>query len=145
MKRLDVSVKILDDRAVLPSFATDGAAGFDFVSIENVEISEGKTVMVRTGLAFAVPLGFELQVRARSGMASKGIIVTNGPGTVDSDYRGEVKVLLTNVSHKGAFVIKHGDRIAQGVINQLPWVCLVKRDELSETERGSGGFGSTGK
>ncbi len=136
-----------------PKYESNGAAGFDFRAniIEPLEIpgsQSGKNiVMVPTGLHFELPINFELQVRPRSGLAAKhGITVLNSPGTVDSDYRGEVKVILIN--HKlESFTINPGDRIAQGVISNISNNNTIKFEEvenLSNTERGSGGFGSTG-
>jgi len=128
----------------LPAYATDGAAGMDVVAAEDVTIAPGARHAVATGLAVAIPPGFEIQVRPRSGLALKhGITVPNTPGTVDSDYRGEVKVILIN---HGAtpFEIRRGDRIAQLVIAPVLRATWLKVDELDETDRGEGGFGSTG-
>jgi len=127
----------------LPKYATPGAAGMDICSAVNVELHQG-TYMVDTGFAVAVAEGYELQVRPRSGMASKGITITNSPGTIDSDYRGEIKVLLQNTTHK-PFIIARGDRIAQLVFAAVPQPDVYEVDELEETERGAGGFGSTGR
>jgi len=128
----------------LPKYATDGAAGMDVLSAEDVTIAPGARHAVATGLAVAIPEGFEIQVRPRSGLALKhGISVPNTPGTIDSDYRGELKVILIN--HGGeAFAIHRGDRVAQLVlapVTQARWVVVA---ELDETARGEGGFGSTG-
>jgi dUTP pyrophosphatase len=134
-----------------PEFATDGASGFDLradlAEDETITLGVGEYTMVPTGLYFEIPEGFELQVRPRSGLAAKhGVTVLNSPGTVDSDYRGEVKVILINHGTK-PFVIENGERIAQGVIGGVmgkKMITFQSVEELSDTERGEGGFGSTG-
>lgn len=128
----------------LPAYATDGAAGMDVVSAEDVVIAPGARHPVATGLAMAIPQGFEIQVRPRSGLAFKhGITVPNTPGTIDSDYRGELKVLLIN--HGDAdFVIARGDRVAQLVLAPVVQAAWEEVEELDATTRGEGGFGSTG-
>lgn len=128
----------------LPAYATSGAAGMDVVSAEDVTLAPGARHAVATGLAMAIPHGFEVQVRPRSGLALKhGITVPNTPGTIDSDYRGELKVILIN---HGAdpFEIRRGDRIAQLVLAPVVQAGWVEVSELDETARGEGGFGSTG-
>jgi dUTP pyrophosphatase len=129
----------------LPNYATAGAAGFDLRAATSLSLAPGQYAMVPTGFAMAIPPGYEMQVRPRSGLAAKhGVTVLNTPGTVDSDYRGEVAVILIN--HGSArFEINRGDRIAQGVIAAAPQLALVEADSLDDTARGSGGFGSTGK
>jgi len=134
-----------------PEFATDGASGFDLradlAEDETITLGVGEHTMVPTGLYFEIPEGFELQVRPRSGLAAKhGVTVLNSPGTVDSDYRGEVKVILINHGTQ-PFVIENGERIAQGVIGGVMGKKMIpfeSVEELSDTERGEGGFGSTG-
>lgn len=134
-----------------PEFATDGASGFDLRADlgedETITLGVGEYTMVPTGLYFEIPEGFELQVRPRSGLAAKhGVTVLNSPGTVDSDYRGEVKVILINHGTQ-PFVIENGERIAQGVIGGVMGKKMITFEsvkELSDTERGEGGFGSTG-
>lgn len=128
----------------LPAYATDGAAGMDAVSAETVTIAPGARHAVATGLAVAIPPGFEIQVRPRSGLALRhGITVPNTPGTIDSDYRGELKVILIN--HGDApFAIARGDRIAQLVLAPVTQGAWLEVDELDATDRGEGGFGSTG-
>jgi dUTP pyrophosphatase len=132
-----------------PDYATDGAAGFDFRANleESMVIEPGDIKMVPTGLYFELPINLELQVRPRSGLAAKhGITVLNSPGTVDSDYRGEVKVILINHG-KESFTIENNERIAQGVIANVMAKQMIKFnkvDSLSQTDRGEGGFGSTG-
>jgi dUTP pyrophosphatase len=130
----------------LPQYETSGAAGMDIRANIDTDIVLGSLdrIAVPTGLFIAVPLGYEAQIRPRSGMSLKhGIAVSNSPGTIDSDYRGEIKIILTNVS-KDEFVIKDGDRIAQMVIAQHERADWTEVIELSSTERGAGGFGSTG-
>lgn len=128
----------------LPSYATDGAAGMDVVAAEDVTLVPGARHAVATGFAVAIPAGFEIQVRPRSGLALKhGISVPNAPGTIDSDYRGEVKVILINLGERD-FVICRGDRIAQLVLAPVTRAHWAEVDALDETARGAGGFGSTG-
>jgi len=128
----------------LPAYASEGAAGMDVLAAEDVTLAPGARHGVATGLAFAIPEGFEIQVRPRSGLALKhGISVPNAPGTIDSDYRGEVKVILINHGDQ-AFEVKRGDRIAQLVLAPVTRANWLVVDQLDETERGEGGFGSTG-
>lgn len=128
----------------LPAYATDGAAGMDVVAAEDVTIAPGARYPVATGLSVAIPIGYEIQVRPRSGLAFKhGITVPNTPGTIDSDYRGELKVLLINHGTED-FVIARGDRVAQLVVAPVTQGLWQEVDELDSTERGAGGFGSTG-
>ncbi|WP_091735237.1 dUTP diphosphatase [Phenylobacterium immobile] len=132
----------------LPAYETPGAAGMDLRAAvaedEPVILHPGDRFAVPTGLAFALPVGFEAQVRPRSGLAAKaGVTCLNTPGTVDSDYRGEVKVILINHGPE-AFTIRRGDRIAQLVIAPVVQAAWVETDSLEETQRGKGGFGSTG-
>lgn len=133
----------------LPRQQTTGAAGLDLAAAigpdEVMTIAPGDYVMVPTGLAIALPEGFEAQIRPRSGLAAKhGITVLNSPGTVDADYRGEVKILLINHG-KAPFALRRGERVAQMVVARVDAVELVEVDELDETERGAGGHGSTGR
>jgi dUTP pyrophosphatase len=128
----------------LPAYATSGAAGMDIVSAEQVTIAPGARHAVATGLAVAIPEGYEIQVRPRSGLALKhGISVPNTPGTIDSDYRGELKVILINLGDE-PFAIARGDRIAQLVLAPVVQAAWDEVAELDATERGEGGFGSTG-
>lgn len=128
----------------LPAYATAGAAGMDVVSAEDVTIAPGARHAVATGLAMAIPEGYEIQVRPRSGLALKhAITVPNTPGTIDSDYRGELKVILINHGTE-AFSIVRGDRVAQLVLAPVTQASWLEVDELDDTERGEGGFGSTG-
>ena len=133
----------------LPAYQTEGAAGMDLVAAvpagTPLKLMPGKHALLPTGLAFAVPVGFEMQIRPRSGLAHKhGVTVLNTPGTIDSDYRGEVQVMLIN--HGDApFEILRGERIAQAVIAPMVQATIVEVATLDETARGAGGFGSTGK
>lgn len=128
----------------LPGYATAGAAGMDVVSAEDLTLTAGARHAVATGLAVAIPPGYEIQVRPRSGLALKhGISVPNSPGTIDSDYRGELKVILINHGSE-AFEIRRGDRIAQLVLAPVTQARWLEVEELDETARGEGGFGSTG-
>jgi dUTP pyrophosphatase len=128
----------------LPEYATEGAAGMDVLAAEDVALAPGARHAVATGLAVAIPPGFEIQVRPRSGLALKhGITVPNTPGTIDSDYRGELKVIVINHGAE-TFDIRRGDRIAQLVLAPVTRATWLKVDELDETQRGKGGFGSTG-
>jgi len=128
----------------LPEYASEGAAGMDVLAAEDVTLAPGARHGVATGLAVAIPPGFEIQVRPRSGLALKhGISVPNAPGTIDSDYRGEVKVILINHGSE-PFEVRRGDRIAQLVLAPVTRADWLPVDELDETARGEGGFGSTG-
>ncbi|HEV7691009.1 MAG TPA: dUTP diphosphatase [Hyphomonadaceae bacterium] len=133
----------------LPAYETADAAGMDLRAavkdIEPVTLSPGARAMIPTGLTIALPPGYEAQVRPRSGLAAKhGVTCLNSPGTIDADYRGEVKVILINLGQE-AFVIKRGERIAQMVIAPVTRAELKVVAELDETKRGTGGFGSTGR
>ena len=133
-----------DDRP-LPSYATTGAAGLDLRSAENLTIKAGMRALVATGIAIALPENLEAQVRPRSGLATRhGVTVLNAPGTVDSDYRGEIKVPLINLGQDD-FIIARGDRIAQMVFAPVVRIDLREVSLLDETLRGQGGFGSSGK
>ncbi|MBR0545657.1 MAG: dUTP diphosphatase [Treponema sp.] len=137
---------IAKDGVAVPSYETSGAAGADVRAFLNepVVIPVGKRAVIPTGLFFAIPEGFEIQVRPRSGLAAKnGVTVLNTPGTIDSDYRGEVKVILINLGDAD-FTVNNGDRIAQLIVAPVTQGIFVKTDKLDETERGAGGFGSTG-
>lgn len=169
-----IKVKRLHPDAVVPQYQTEGAAGFDLHAVEDVVIEPGETVLVRTGLAFELPHGYEMQIRPRSGVSLRTKLrIANAPGTVDADFRGEVGVIIENtmdygvkddvwfarklngtrqridhitgdtVQH-GAYIIRRGDRICQGVISEVPRANFIEVIEVGETERGDGGFGSTG-
>ncbi len=128
----------------LPAYATEGAAGMDVLAAEDVSLAPGGRYAVATGLAVAIPPGFEIQVRPRSGLALKhGVTVPNTPGTIDSDYRGELKIIVINHGTQD-FAIRRGDRIAQLVLAPVTRASWLEVDSLGETARGEGGFGSTG-
>ena len=142
-----IELKRLDHGAglPLPSYATAHAAGLDVVAAEDVILAPGTRHAVATGFAIAIPEGFEVQVRPRSGLALKhGITCLNTPGTIDADYRGEVKVILANLGGE-PFVVKRGERIAQLVPAAVQRASFAEVAELDETARGAGGFGSTGR
>jgi dUTP pyrophosphatase len=142
------SIKVINQsKHPLPNYQTDNSAGVDLQANINEEITllPLQRVLVPTGIKIALPIGFEAQVRPRSGLALKnGITVLNSPGTIDADYRGEIGVILVNLSNEN-FVIKDGERIAQLVITKYEKVRLQEVEVLDETARGAGGFGSTGK
>ncbi len=138
-------IKRLDPRASLPRYESSGAAGLDLSALEPVVILPGRWLRVRTGLALEIPPGYEGQVRPRSGLAvRRGVTVLNAPGTIDSDYRGELQVALVNLGPDPCH-LSAGDRIAQLVISPVTRVDVEEADELSPTDRGAGGFGSTGR
>jgi len=131
----------------LPQYQTNGAAGMDLYAhlTQDLVLEAGNQLLVPTGIAMELPMGYEAQIRPRSGLALKhGISIVNSPGTIDSDYRGEIKVVLINHG-KTAITIHNGDRIAQMVIAQYEQITWQNVTELSETERGAGGYGHTGK
>lgn len=133
-----------NDDLPLPAYATQGAAGMDVVAAEDVDLAPGERHAVATGLAMAIPDGFEVQVRPRSGLALKhGVTVPNTPGTIDSDYRGELKVILINHGTE-TFSVRRGDRVAQLVLAPVTRASWLEVGTLGETVRGEGGFGSTG-
>lgn len=171
MNEINVKVKRLHKAAVIPKYATTGSAGFDLVATEDVIIEPGETKLVPTGLAFEIPVGYEMQIRPRSGISLKTKLrVANAPGTIDSDYRGEVCVIITNIAEDSCgnvmqylthidgldyrtehelypnetYLIRKGDRIAQGVMQRVPIAKFIEVDEIDETTRCAGGFGSTG-
>lgn len=136
----------LDDRAVIPARAYAGDAGLDLSACERVELEPGERALVATGLAVAIPEGHAGLVVPRSGLAAKhGISIVNAPGLVDAGYRGELKVILVNTDLRERFVVEPGMRIAQLVLVPIATPDPVEVDELPETERGEGGFGSSGR
>ena len=142
-----MKIKIKTLSGELPRYETEGSAGMDIRAYidKPMEIMPGRRALIPTGLFMEIPAGFEVQIRARSGLAVKhGIGLTNGIGTIDSDYRGEISVGLVNLSDK-AYTIKPDERIAQLCILPVAQFIAVEADDLSETARGSGGFGSTGR
>lgn len=169
MQTIQVKIKRMREGVTLPEYKTPLASGFDLAAAEDVIIKPGETVLVPTGIAVEIPAGYELQIRPRSGVSKHTKLrLPNAPGTVDADYRGEVMVLVENTEpfvdemvsyvfdierkrrqrmewyRYGTYLIRKGDRIAQGVIVPVVRAEFVEVDELSETERGAGGFGSTG-
>jgi dUTP pyrophosphatase len=141
-----ILIKRLSKNIHLPKYETDGSSGMDLAAnIEHtLEIEPGKSAIIPTGLAVSIPKNFEIQIRPRSGLAAKNqISVLNTPGTIDADYRGELKVILINLSKK-TFKIEKGLRVAQMVLCPVIKAVLKEVDELEDTERGAGGFGSTG-
>lgn len=137
-----IKFKKLNPEAVTPSYAKLNDAGVDLYSMYDIEIKAGGTFVVPTGLAFEIPVGYEMQVRPRSGVSSQGILSVF-LGTVDAGYRGEVGVIVKNTS-TSPVLIKKNDRIAQAVVNKIPYMLFQEVDELSTTSRGETGFGSTG-
>lgn len=141
---MTVKFKRLRPEAVLPAYAHPSDAGMDVCAVEDAVVPKGGRALVRTGLAMQLPVGYEAQVRPRSGLALKhGVTVLNAPGTIDAGYRGEVGVILANFGD-GDFQVKAGDRIAQLVIAPVTQAAVAETDEVDETDRGAGGFGSTG-
>ena len=144
--KIDIAVLPHGKDLPLPRYATDGAAGMDIAAaVETaLELAPGERAALPTGFCLAIPRGYEIQVRPRSGLAIRhGVTVANAPGTIDSDYRGEVKVLLINLGQE-SFTINRGDRIAQMVVAAVTKAGFTPVDQLDATERGAGGFGSTG-
>ncbi|BAD65381.1 deoxyuridine 5'-triphosphate nucleotidohydrolase [Shouchella clausii KSM-K16] len=163
-----VKVKLLNENAVMPTYGSEGAAGFDLYAAEDVIIEPGQTKKVPLGLAFELPPGYVLYIMPRSGISYETKLrQPNSVGVIDSDYRGEVAMMFDNISQdtwsnaakgvdgmpdhsttdkyeSGSYIIRKGDRVCQGVIQKLPKIELVQVDRLSETKRGAGGFGSTG-
>jgi dUTP pyrophosphatase len=153
---MKIRVKKLHEDAIIPKYQTYGASGFDLHALEDIEIAAGETKLVKTGLAIDVGPGYELQIRSRSGMSLKTPLrVANSPGTIDSDFRGQICVIMWNsaapfhlpngnLTTRFTVWIKKGDRIAQGVICPVVRADIEEVNFLDETDRGSGGFGSTG-
>ena len=141
-----IQIKKLSNEVLTPKYETAGSSGMDIAAhIEkDIVLNPGEKTLIPTGFSLSVPRGYEVQIRPRSGLAvKKGITVLNTPGTIDSDYRGEIKVILINLS-KNEFSIKNGERIAQMVVCPVKQVIVEEVKELSETDRGMDGFGSTG-
>lgn len=144
-ERIKVEIKKLDESAIIPEYAHKTDAGADVFALEETLIKPHETVLVKTGIAVAIPIGYEIQVRPRSGLSLKSTLrIANAPGTIDSDYRGEICVIMTNTGNL-SYTINKGDKIAQLVIAPVPMIDWVEVKELSTTERGEGGFGSTDK
>ena len=144
---MQLRIKRLRSDAVLPRYMSDAAAGLDLAAVvdDPVVLAPGERAAVGTGLAVEIPRGYEGQLRPRSGLAMRhGVTLTNSPGTIDADYRGEVRVLLINHGAE-PFTVEHGERIAQLVIAPVVQAEIVEVAELGDSERGAGGFGSTGR
>ena len=142
---IKVKVMVLNKDAKIPKYGSVNAAGVDFVSPVDKTIMNGETVCIGTGLGMAIPIGYEVQIRSRSGLSLKQqVVVMNSPGTIDADYRGEIGIILTNCGTK-AYEVHKGDKIAQGVLSIVPQMEFNQVSELDKTERGAGGFGHTGK
>ena len=145
MQTVRIPVKRLDETLDMPAYAYVGDAGLDLRAAEDAVLAPFERKLVSCGIAIAIPHGYAGFVLPRSGLAAKhGISIVNAPGLIDSNYRGEIKAILVNLDAYNVFEIAHGDRIAQLVILETPVVELEEADELSETERGAGGFGSSG-
>lgn len=145
MKTLDIALKMLDDSLPALTYAQEGDAGVDLRAAENLVLQPGERALVATGVAIALPTGYVGLVHPRSGLAAKhGITVVNAPGTIDSGYRGEIKVCLLNTDSSEPFVVSHGDRIAQLVIQRYEQANFMLTEELPSSVRGVDGFGSTG-
>lgn len=143
--RLVLPIKRLDSDVVLPSYAYEGDAGLDLRANVDIDIAPFERKLIPTGLAVAIPEGFAGFVQPRSGLALKsGLSMANTPGLIDAHYRGELKVIAVNLDANEAIHISKGERIAQLVIQRVPVVSLMEVDELDETDRGTGGFGSSG-
>jgi dUTP pyrophosphatase len=142
----EILIKRISQNIPLPKYETSGSSGMDLsANIESsIKIEPGKTSIIPTGLSISIPRNFELQIRPRSGLAAKNqITVLNTPGTIDSDYRGELKVILINLSNQ-SFLVEKGMRIAQMILSPVVKAKIIEVKELKKTDRGSGGFGSTG-
>lgn len=140
-----IKIKKLNEDAIIPKYQTAGSAGFDLHVVKGVIIQPGKQVLISTGIAVEIPENTELQLRPRSGLALKYMLsLTNSPGTLDSDYRGEIKIILIN-HNITAYKVMKGDRIAQAVLSPVIQGDIVEVEELNTTKRGAGGYGSTGK
>lgn len=149
MKKIQVRVwhELAHDKG-LPFYATAGAAGMDIIANQTVHLEAKETKLIPTGLFVSIPEGYEIQIRPRSGMSLKTKLrVANAPGTIDSDYLGEIQVIMENTSGSIATTVGRGERIAQMVLCEVPqiqWIEVSSKDQLGTTERGAGGFGSTG-
>lgn len=143
---LPINILLMDPEAQIPKYAHSDDSGFDLVTLDELVISPDEVVLARTGLAFEIPDGFELQIRPRSGFSLKHpIIIPNAPATIDAGYRGEVKIILRSIAKISQVIIPKGTRIAQGVICPVAKAIFVKVTQLHPSSRGEGGFGSTGE
>jgi len=142
---IEIQIKLLDVGLPMPRYQHDGDAGLDLSSRIDLVLAPGERAIVPTGIAVAIPRGYAGLVLIRSGLAARhGIQCVNSPGLIDSGYRGEIAVIMLNTDKRDSFVVSRGDRIAQLLIQRVEEVALVKADELDDTSRGAGGFGSTG-
>jgi dUTP pyrophosphatase len=143
-QKLAVKIKRIDKGLPLPAYAHTGDAGCDLYSRDEIILKPGERTLIGTGIAIALPIGHAAFIQPRSGLAAKyGITIVNTPGLIDCQYRGEIKVILLNTD-KESFTVKRGDKIAQMVIQKVEEATFIEAEELEETERGDGGFGSTG-
>jgi dUTP pyrophosphatase len=141
-----LGVRLLDERARLPTRAHEGDAGLDLYALEGAELAPGARAQVRTGIALEIPSGHAGLVLPRSGLAARhGIALVNAPGLIDAGYRGEVQVLMLNTDRERPYRVSAGDRIAQLVVTSIATTAVVEVSELSESARGGGGFGSSGE
>ncbi len=143
---MELPIQLLDDSLPLPSYQREGDAGFDLHSRVDLVLEPGERATIPTGIAVAIPRGYAGLVLPRSGLAARhGIALVNSPGLIDAGYRGEIAVILLNTDKRESFYIRRGDRIAQMVMQKIEEVTFLPVTELDDTERGAGGFGSTGK
>ncbi|MFW6047650.1 MAG: dUTP diphosphatase [Candidatus Woesearchaeota archaeon] len=146
VEEIPVKIKRLNQLATIPKYAKEGDAGFDFYSAECKQLRPFETKVFYTGLKIEIPDSYEIQIRPRSGLSLKtSLRVANSPGTIDSGYRGEIGIIMQNTNPSKTLTIDIGDRIAQGVLKRVPKAKFIDVEELSNTERGEGGFGHTGK
>ena len=141
-----IQIKKLSNEVLTPKYETPGSSGMDIAAYieHDITINPGEKALIPTGFSLSIPQGYEIQIRPRSGLAAKkGVTILNAPGTIDSDYRGEIKVILINLS-KDSFSVKNGERIAQMVVCPVEQVTVEEVEKLSDTDRGKDGFGSTG-
>ena len=144
---LTIEFAKLEPGATIPTQGSPQAAGWDLYALEETVVKRHQSTLIKTGLAIAIPFGWEGQIRCRSSLGKKGMIMPNGIGTIDSDYRGELMVLATWIGAGEEFIVTKGERIAQLLFSRVPQVKFIEKtyDELGETSRGTGGFGSSGK
>lgn len=145
MEEVSIKIKKIHPDAIMPNYAHEGDSGMDIFSVENLKLNSLQRGVIKTGLSFEIPRGYEIQVRSKSGLSLKnGIVVINSPGTIDSGYRGEILVAVFNTSNE-TYYINKGDKIAQIVLQRVEKIKFEDSEELSITTRGYGGFGSTDK
>jgi len=146
MEKITIKIKKLEDYAKIPKYMTNDSSGMDLYACisDSIVIKPMERKLIPTGISISLPTGYEAQIRPRSGLAIKhGITILNTPGTIDADYRGEIKIILINLSNKN-FIVENGDRIAQMIINKVEKAEFHLVSELDTSSRGAGGFGSTG-